>query len=135
MKKFIAAVVIAGLVVPAAFAHQGWHRGHHGRGSIVMKRMADELGLTEAQRAQIREIRKGEREKNRQLFSDFRAKRRELRQLRRADDPRAGELEAELKAMREQLRAARQATHEKVLGVLTPEQRQKLEQMRARRRA
>jgi len=43
-------------------------------------------------------------------------------------------VKAELKPLRDQIRAARRATHDAVLNVLTPEQRQLLEQWRADRR-
>ncbi len=53
------------------------------------------------------------------------------RELKRSGDPDAGGAKAELQPMREQIKAARKATHEAVLNVLTPEQRQQLEQWRA----
>jgi hypothetical protein len=56
---------------------------------------------------------------------------RQFRQLKRAGDPTADSVKAELQPMREQIKAARKATHEAVLGVLTAEQRQELEQLRA----
>jgi len=96
-----------------------------------MEKFAQKLNLTDAQKQQIRDIHQADRDRNKQLYADFRAKLRQFRELKRAADPNADAVKAELQPMREQIKAARKATHEAVLGVLTAEQRQQLEQWRA----
>lgn len=133
MKKFITAIALTAVMAAPAFAHRA-HGGARGR-RVAFERVASRLNLTTAQREQMREIRLAERERNKQLFTAFRAKRQELRQLRQANDPRAESFRTEMQAMGGQVRAARKASRARVLSVLSAEQRQQLEQMRENRRA
>ena len=91
----------------------------------------ESLNLSAAQKQQIRDIRQADRQSNQQLYADFRAKLRHFRELKRAGDPGADAARAELQPLREQLQAARKARHQAVMNVLTPEQRQQLEQWRS----
>jgi periplasmic protein CpxP/Spy len=134
MKKTLAAFALVLAAGSLAFAGDvpagghGGHRGHH-RGA----RLAEKLNLTSEQKEQMKALRQRNREANQQLITDFRAKRREFAGLKKAGDPRAEEVKAQLKAIREQVHAAREATHQQVLGLLTSEQRQQLDRMRAER--
>jgi Spy/CpxP family protein refolding chaperone len=134
MKKFVIAFAIAATAVMAFGAPQGGgvRRAAAAKG---VQRFADTLGLSDAQREQIQTIRKSNFEKNKQLFSDFRAKREEYRQLRQSNDPRAADLRLQLQSMGEQVRTARQTERDAILDVLTPEQRTQLEQLRAQKRS
>ena len=130
MKKLVIAFAVAATAAAAfsapheQFAHRGGRAGH-------MEKFAQKLNLTDAQKQQIRDIHQADRERNKQLYADFRTKLRQFRELKRAGDPNADAVKAELQPMREQIKAARKATHEAVLGVLTAEQRQQLEQWRS----
>lgn len=130
MKKFVIALAIT---ATAALAYATPQRGlgHGGNRAAHMQKFAEKLGLTDAQKDQIKSIFKADREKNQQLYSDFRAKRLEYRQLKDANDPKADSVKAELSGMRDQVKAARKSTHESILGVLTPDQRAKLDAWRA----
>ncbi len=132
MKKFVIALAMAA-TASMAFAGPGAHGSRHGDGAAHMERFAQKLGLTDAQKEQIKQIHQADFEKNKQLYTDFRSKRQEYRQLKQANDPRADEVKGQLQAMKDQVQAARKATHEQILNVLTPEQRQQLEQWRAER--
>lgn len=92
--------------------------------------IAQQLNLTADQKAQIKAIRQEERQKNQPLFSSVRAKAAEYRQLKQANDPKAGAVKTELEALRPQVKAARTATRDRILSVLTPEQRAQLDQRR-----
>ena len=129
MKRLVIACAIAVTAV-AASAHP--HARPAQRGA-QMRRLARQLNLSDAQKQQIRDIHRSARERNEQLYADFRTKFRQFRELKRAGDPAAENLRNELKPLRDQIRAARQATRELVRGVLTPEQRQQLDQLRAER--
>ncbi|HEX3466977.1 MAG TPA: Spy/CpxP family protein refolding chaperone [Candidatus Elarobacter sp.] len=92
------AVAVGGTVAgstPAALAQSGGERGRH------MGEMFKKLGLSDAQKAQIKAIMKSAREQNQNVT-----------------DP-------------EQKRANFKAAFDKINGVLTPAQRDKLKQMRA----
>jgi Spy/CpxP family protein refolding chaperone len=131
MKKFITAVVVvAAMTTPVAFA-QNEHYGHRHHS---MAKFAEKLGLTDAQKQQIKEIRQADRQANKALFEQFRAKRQELRTLRQNNDPNAESVKAELKSLHQQLRAAHKATRDKIYDtVLTAEQRAQIDTWRAKR--
>lgn len=131
MKKFITAVVVvAAMTTPVAFA-QNEHFGHRHHS---MAKFAQKLGLTDAQKQQIKDIRHADRQANKALFEQFRAKRQELRTLRENNDPNAENVKAEVKSLHQQLRAAQKATRDKIYDtVLTPEQRAQVDTWRAKR--
>jgi len=131
MKKFLITTLAIAAMTTAAFADAGprMHRRAERR-----QQMAERLNLTDAQKQQIRDLRKAAFQANKALFEAAREKRFELRQLREANDPRAEAVRTELIAMREQLRAARLATREKVRALLTAEQRAQFDSMRHRNR-
>jgi periplasmic protein CpxP/Spy len=129
MKKFVIALAIAATAA-AASAH-GPRAGQDGPKAGRMMKFAAKLNLTDAQKQQIRDIHRADRERNQQLYADLRTKLRALREAKRSGDANADALKAEIQPLREQVKAARKATREQVRGVLTPEQRQQLEQWRA----
>ena len=137
MKKFLIITLAVATVAGAALADQGGYgrRGRRLHRAEARREGMQQLGLTDAQKQQIRDIRKAAFEQNKGLFESARAKRFELRQLREANDPRAESVRTELLAMREQLRAANIATRERVRSILTPDQRARLDTMRAQRKA
>ena len=112
---------------------RGW-RGHGKHGGAFGREGAfSQLGLTEAQQAQINQIRDSHREALRPLMEEIHAKRREVRQLSHGESfnetlvrQRLTEIaDLETKLMAEQFRI-----RQEMLAVLTPEQRTKLEQTR-----
>lgn len=100
------------------------------RGAVAQK-----LNLTDAQKAQLKQLRETSNQENAQLFAEARAKREELRSLRRSNDPRASDVKAQLEALRPQLEATRQQQHSAFLDVLTPGQRALIEQWKAERQS
>lgn len=131
MKKFITAVVVvAAITTPVAFAHnQEFGHRHHS-----MAKFAEKLGLTDAQKQQVKDIRHADRQANKALFEQFRTKRQELRTLRQNNDPNVESVKAELKSIHQQLRAAHKATRDKIYDtVLTPEQRAQVDTWRSQR--
>ena len=95
----------------------------------------DNLNLSDAQKAQLKELRATTQQQNAQLFADARATRQELRSLRGSNEARAAELKAHLETLRPQLEAARSQQHESFVNILTPEQRTQLEQWKAQRQS
>jgi protein CpxP len=106
-----------------------------GRAQAMRGAFAEKLNLSDAQKAQIKQLHESEKQQNAQLFADVRAKRQELRSLTKSNDPRAAEVKAQLEALRPQLKAARQQQHDAILNILTPEQRTQLEQWKAQRQS
>lgn len=103
-------------------------RGPHGmhRGGIV--RGLHRLDLTDAQKTQIKSLMETHRATNKPVMEEAHSlmmKRREGT-LTDADKARLEEIHASMMASREQLRST-------ILGLLTPEQTQKLEQMKSER--
>lgn len=135
------ALAISGLVILAATAVEaGTHgRGHarHGKGhgerqAMMKHRMAEKLNLTQEQREAIRAIRERAREETADLRSSLRERSKELRQLQR-DDPRAAQLRSDVQALREQMQQRHEAVRAEVERLLTPEQKQQLEQWKEQR--
>jgi protein CpxP len=135
MKKFLITTLAAATLVTAAFADAGepGRGGQRAHRREMRREAVQSLNLTDAQKAQIRDIRKSEFDRTKALVESAREKRFELRQLRETKDPRAEGVRTELIALREQLRAAHLATRERIRSVLTADQRSQLEEMRNRR--
>ena len=104
-------------------------RGMQGRrGPQMFLRGLRRLELTDAQKEQVKTLMESHRTANQPLREELRgimAKRRDGT-ITDADKTRAGEIRQSMKTSGEQL-------HTTVLGLLTPEQTQKLEQMKAER--
>jgi Spy/CpxP family protein refolding chaperone len=132
MKKFITAVaVVAAMTTPVAFAQNQDAGGGHQAESA----RAEKLGLTDAQKQQIKDIRMADRAANKALRQQFHAKRKEFRTLRQNNDPNAANVKAEMKSLRQQIHAARKATRDKIYStVLTAEQRAQVDARRAQRK-
>ena len=130
MKKFVIALLVTATSA-IGFAQTAGPDSPHRHGHRAgFGRIAAKLNLTDAQKQQMKDIRTAQREQNKQLYADFRAKLQELRALKQANDPKAADVKAELKAMQPQIQAARKASREAMLNVLTPEQRDQLKSAR-----
>ena len=130
MKKFVIALMVTATAA-IAFAQTG-PRQFHPRARRAHQ-FAAKLNLTDAQKQQMKDIRTADREQNKQLYADFRAKLQQLHSLKQANDPAASDVKAQLEAMRPQMQAARKASHEAMLNVLTPEQRAEMKEGRQSR--
>lgn len=104
-------------------------RGMHGRrGPGMFLRGLHRLDLTDAQKEQVRSLMESHRTANEPLRNELRGimEKRRDGTITDADKARAGEI-------RESMRASGEQLHTTVLGLLTPEQTQRLEQMKAER--
>jgi periplasmic protein CpxP/Spy len=130
MKKFVIALLVTATSA-IGFAQTAGPDSPHRHGHRAgFGRIAAKLNLTDAQKQQMKDIRTADQERNKQLYADFRTKLQELRTLKQANDPKAADVKAELKAMQPQIQAARKASHEAMLNILTPEQRDQLKSAR-----
>ena len=126
------AVAGAGTV---AIAGESGHRGSHGRGGFGFRGFRG-LDLTEEQRTQAKAIFEEQRkasEPQRAQMHELRKQMREQLDSGKADATAIGQLAIQTHAIGSQLREARERGHERLLAILTPEQKAKLEQMKSER--
>jgi Spy/CpxP family protein refolding chaperone len=147
MKKKVIAVAVFTLGATLAFAapqqegarqggQWGGHRGHHRHHKNGAAKLAEKLNLSEAQKQQIKDIRKASREENKAFFDNMRATRQQFREARKANDAaKLDALKQSMQSQREQMKQIREAEMTKVLAVFTPEQRAQFEAMKAERQA
>lgn len=135
MKKTLIAVAALTLGATLAFAgpgegHGGKH-GRHGRHGFAGK-FAEKLNLTDAQKQQIKDIRKASFETNKAFFQSARQTRQDMRAAREANDTaRLEALKSTMQSQREQMKQIREAEKQQFLSVLTAEQRAQWEAMKA----
>ena len=114
-----AALGIAGLVAAPA------HMGRHGR----MNAMMSQLGLTDAQKTQAEAIFQNARESSKPVVQQLRQERQAIQAAIKAgkSDQEIQELAKAEGPELAQLAAVRASTRAKFYGLLTPDQKQKLE--------
>ena len=141
IKSVVAAIILAAaFAVPVAIAQStdDGGRGRRGREGHFGRRGGEgrifkQLDLTDAQKAQMKQIREDSREQIRPLAEQIRAKRQEIRQAREGgtvNEALVTQKLTEIAPLEAKLIAERARVHEQMLSVLTAEQRSKLEQMR-----
>jgi protein CpxP len=137
-KIFTAAAVVAlsaSLAVAAPHAKGNGGHGRKGRGQFGA-RFAEKLNLTDAQKSQVRDLNKSFREQNKPFFEQVRATRQEIRAAKQANDTaRLDSLKGTAEAQRTQMKQLHDAQKQRILSVLTPEQRQQYEALKAERAA
>jgi Spy/CpxP family protein refolding chaperone len=134
MKQSLAAVALVLAAGSFAFADQPPVAHPAPARVIAAAQLAVRLNLSDQQKAQIKAIHQRNRQANQQRRAELRVKHRELAQLRRSGDPRAEDVRAQLMAARQQARATKIATRQEIRALLTSEQRQQLDQIRAERK-
>lgn len=127
---------LPGLPGPPMFEFEGEFDVEAG-GMEMMLPDDDELKITKEQRDKMRQIRDAARKQNIPLEADVKLKRLELRELMRAESPSKEKVASKVKeidAIKTQIKINRMNSRIDVRNVLTKEQRDKLEEMRAARR-
>jgi protein CpxP len=146
MNKIKATALAAALTVaagaPIAIAQTqggsegGWHRRHGGFGGRggMKGEFFGNLDLTDAQKAQLKQVRETHRQAIEPLAQQIRTKRQELRQLGDGatfDEAAAQAKLTEIAALEAKLMGERFRVRQEMLNVLTPEQKAQLEQRKA----
>jgi len=132
--------VLAAAAIPSAgIASDGGGPGAHGhRGGIAARlmRVADEIGLTQDQKDEIRAILEANKPQAQALRTDMRSTLKALDEAIEggADNDTIAELAIEAHALRGEARELKQAVRKEIGAVLTPEQKAQLKEMRAERR-
>jgi Spy/CpxP family protein refolding chaperone len=135
--KWMTMAAVATLTASLAFAgpHEGMRGGKHGRhGAEFGERMAAKLNLTDAQKQQIRDLNQSFRESNKAVFENARALHMQVREARQANDTAKLEsLKPQMEAQRAQMKQLHEAQQQRVLSVLTTDQRAQWEALKAER--
>src|ERR1041384_3001069 len=143
----LAAALALAVAVPIAIAqstdpgqkggtHQFGH-GHGGRGAMAGA-MFRNLDLTDAQKAQMKQIRESHSQTLRPLMQQIRAKRQEIRQASKNgtfDEALVTQKLNEIAPLEAKLMGEEFRTHQEMLAVLTPDQKTKLDQLREQQKA
>jgi len=132
MKKIATAVAVTLLGASLAFAmpHDGGKRfGGHGAHD---QQFAQQLNLTDAQKAQIESIRKATREQNKAFFEQSRSTMQEFFAAKEANDTaKMDALKPAMQSQRAQMKQIRAAEDAQIAKVLTAEQNAKWQQLKA----
>lgn len=112
----------------------GRFHGRHGRGGGLG---FERLNLTEAQKTQMKQIRESYRERTESVHQELRAKRQELRQANQGEtfnEGLAAQVLTESAALEAKLMGERFKMRQEMMALLTPEQKNQLEQRREQHR-
>ena len=139
-KIAIAIVMAIAVVVPIATAQSGSNDGKEGHGRWHERggRGGDMMGfrnldLTDAQKAQIKQIHENSRQSLRPIMEEIRAKRQAIRKASEGgtfNEALVSQKLTEIAPLEAKLMAAQFRIHQETLAVLTAEQKAKLEQSR-----
>jgi Spy/CpxP family protein refolding chaperone len=126
-----AALLTTGALAIAAPGHgEKSHRAHGEKHGTMQQRLAEKLGLSEAQKTQMKDLMASFRAENQTLMDAMKQTREQLRAARQAKDTaRAASLAATAEEQRAEMEKRREAQHQRMLQILTPEQRLQMEQM------
>ena len=124
MKKIITAIVVLACSVTMAFAHPG------------SGRLAEKLTLSDAQKAQWKDLQRSFHQDNKAFLEQARATMRDFRAARQSNDTAKIEsLKPVVQANREQMRQLREAQDQKLMAILNAEQQAQFQQLKAERQA
>lgn len=129
----LAAALAAGAALGIARAAEA-ARGPLGRGPWL-QRAAEKLGLTDAQRAAIKDVLAAEKDTIKDLLTRMHEARKALREAIRAEDATEASVRAaaaRVAAVEADLAVERHKLHRRIAPILTPEQREQIAQWEAR---
>ena len=138
MKKMFAAVAVVALSATMVFAidngsGKAWGHGH---GKGMSAHLAQKLNLTDAQKEQWKAIHRSFFEDNKAFIDSVRQTRRDLRAAKQAgDEAKVTELKSVMQSQRAQMKQLHDAQEQKLVAVLTPEQRAQFDAIKAEREA
>jgi protein CpxP len=120
----------------AAFAQKGkGGEGMHHEMEEGMGKIAKELNLTDAQKAQIKSLREQFKKDNAATLQDIKSLHEQMKQaMKDKNRDQAKSIREQIQAKMQTLQPARQNLMTQIKAVLTPEQRTKLEQSMAERK-
>lgn len=141
MKKLATAIAVTAIGAAVAFAApqdggKAWGHGRHGQRGVFSHRLAEKLNLTDAQKAQVKDIMKATRQENKAFFEQSRATMKEFFEAKKAGDTaKVDALKPTLESQRAQMKAIRAGEETKIASVLTADQNAQWQQFKAERAA
>jgi Spy/CpxP family protein refolding chaperone len=140
MKKWItgaAVVVVASASLAFAMPHEG--NGWGGRGKdrgMMSEKLAQKLNLTDTQKQQIRDLNAKFRTDNAAFFQTFHQTMKDVRAAKEANDTaKLDALKPTVDSQKAQWKQLRDAQDQKILSILTPDQRTQYLALKAERDA
>jgi protein CpxP len=116
------------------FHHGHGERGGYGRhGERMHAFMAEQLGITDEQKAQIKQIRQNHKDSIKPIAEELRSRQKELRQSFDGDnynETLAAQKISEMSGLKAKLIGEQLKMKKEILAVFTPEQRTKMEQLK-----
>jgi periplasmic protein CpxP/Spy len=132
MKKTIAAVAVFALGASLAIAGENWKGGHEGHRGGFSEKMATKLNLSDAQKAQIKDMEKTFRDQNKAFFESAKATREQFKAAKQANDTaKMDSLRPTMDSQKAQMKQLRDAQREKIRTILTPDQRAQFDAWKA----
>jgi protein CpxP len=108
----------------------GWG-GHH-RGQEFGAKFAEKLNLSDAQKQQIKDIKTASHQQNEAFFKSFHQTMQDFEAAKKAgDNAKVDALKTTFDSQRAQMKAIKDAERDKVLNILTPDQRARYDAMKA----
>ena len=120
----------------SALAYQGWGGGHCSKHHHSFKRMEKKLGLSDAQKAQVKELFKGNREGIKPIVTTLRTEQKNLQALLHSDTIDEAAIRAEtakIAGIQADLNVNRAKVGAQFRAILTPAQLETLKTMRHKR--
>jgi Spy/CpxP family protein refolding chaperone len=137
IKKTMTAVAVFALGASLAFAAPGDWKGHEGHDRAgLSEKMAQKLNLTDAQKAQVKDIGTQFRTDNAAFLQNFRQTMQDVHAAKKANDTaKLDALRPTVESQKAQMKTLRQAQRDKISNILTADQRAQLDAMKAQRQA
>lgn len=134
MKRWIPALLIAVLSLAPVAVYAQTSPGAPPQEERGMHKL-DQLGLSPQQKEQVRALQAQEKQKNGPLMTQAKDLREQARAARASgDQAKLQSVRSQMEALKPRLQEARADYKQKLDAILTPEQRTKLDQMRAERK-
>jgi protein CpxP len=100
------------------------------------EKFAQKLNLTDAQKQQVRDLNKSFRQDNKAFFQSFQQTMQDYRAAKQANDQaKLDALEPTIESQRAQMKQLHDAQEQKILSILTPDQRTQYQALKAERDA
>jgi protein CpxP len=136
--KLIAAVAVValGASLAVAGANEGGGFGHHrhGKHGEFGEKLAAKLNLSDAQKQQIKDIKKASHEQNAAFFQSAHQSREAFHAAKEANDTaKMDALKATMESQRAQFKQIRDAEKQKIAALLTAEQNAQWQKLQAER--
>jgi Spy/CpxP family protein refolding chaperone len=132
----MAAALTLSATLAVAAPHGGGKGGRGGARGEFSERFAQKLNLTDTQKQQVRETQQSFREQNKAFFEQMKDTHRQMREAKQSGDAaRIDALKATVQSQRERMKQLRQEQTERIVALLTPEQRAQFDALKAERKA